>query len=147
MSIPSRERVRGKDKTRGIRDIGLSPRLKLALLAGVSSLVVISVIGCRAQSFLFWLRFTAAPLAVATLVGVLLSRKEECPSATSKIIVVAITPLIAFLSFLGTYLISTILYSQHYTPRIVDIILAIAYAAALASVRWSVNIIHALRKA
>jgi hypothetical protein len=126
-------------------------------LAGTSSLFVISAIGYLVQSvkvsgeglthsFLFWLKYVAAPLAGGTLLGVLLSHGKNRPSTALQIIIVMVTPLVAFCTFLGTYLVSLTLYTQHYTPKVVDSILAIAHISAVVTVRWSVNLFHGTKK-
>ena len=140
-----------------VRNVASDPRLKLALLAGTSSLFVISAIGFLVQSvklsgeglthsFVFWLKYVAAPLAGSTLLGVLLSRGKNHPGTALQIVIVMVTPLVAFCAFLGTYLVSLTLYTQHYTPKVVDSILAIAQISAVVTVRWSVNLLHVLKK-
>ena len=131
-------------------------RLKLAILAGTASLVVIFAIGYFVQTLrlsrgedlagalLFWMKLFVGPLAGATLLGVLLSRGRNTPSVSRlrTILIVAVAPLIAFCTFLVAYLIFTALYGGHYTPLVGASLLAVAYSTAVVSVRWFINFFY-----
>src|SRR5258708_22710417 len=88
-----------------------SPALRLAVFSGISSLVV-TFAGGHFYSILtknenLSVRYVAGPVAVATLLGVLSSRATYCrhipPLQT--IITVAITPFVAFFTFIATLFI------------------------------------------
>jgi ABC-type amino acid transport system permease subunit len=65
-------------------------------------------------------KYGAGPLAVATLVGVLSShaRHGRYISSLQTIITVAVTPLIAFCTFIVTYFIISMLDIGHHTPAV-----------------------------
>ena len=129
-----------------------NPRLRLAVFAGVSSLVVTGAFSLFFQILMlsrgnglgqahFYLpKYVAAPLAGATLLGVLLSRRKNSPriSVVRTITLVAVTPLVGLCTFIVTYLICLAFYS-HYTPLVVYSILALAHSSAVLAVRWCVN--------
>ncbi len=135
---------------------GLVGRLKLAILAGASSLAVIFAIGYLVQNLevprredltglhLFWLAFVAGPLAGATLLGVLLSGGKILTSVSRlrTIVFIAVTPLIALFTFLVACLVFTALYAGHYKPSVIYSMLAVCNGVVVVNVRWFANAIY-----
>lgn len=129
-------------------------RLKLAIVAGTASLVVIFALGALVQTLmvsrrgdlaglhLFWLAFVAGPLAGATLLGVLLSRGTTLSSVSRLRTTgfIAVTPLIALCTFLVAYLIfPTGLFTPHFTPLAMYSMLALCNGVVVVIVRWFTN--------
>ncbi len=137
-----------------------NPALRLAGFTSISTLVVSFAIGYSVQklresknedatyALLFWLKFVAGPLAIATLLGVLSSRARYCrniPPAKT-IITVAVVPFVALCTFLAGYLILLSFHSGHYTPRFINFVFALAYCSVAIIVRWSVHLFCGLKK-
>jgi biotin transporter BioY len=134
--------------------------LRLAVLTGLSSLVVIYMIGYIVQSFvlsrskaaidahLFWLEYVAGPLAAATLSGVLLSKTRNAGniSPLRTIIVIAATPLVALCTLLVMWMVLPSFYNGHYTQAVIRLFFALAYSSAVVTVRWSVNLTLRIHK-
>lgn len=129
--------------------------MKVAVLTGASTLSVVFAIGYFVQtlmfpgngnlgySHLFWLESVAAPLTLATVLGVFISRAKKIQriSTAKLVIIITATPLIAFLSFLFMYLVILAFYNHAYTSFIVVFILALAHGFAIVVVRFFVNIL------
>lgn len=133
--------------------------LRLAVLAGLSSLCATFVIGYLVQvplvprtalssAHLFWLTYVAGPLAVGTLLGVLLSRtpSERSISGGQMVMMLSLLPLVALFTFLVAYLIISGFYSR-YTPAAVASIFTLAHISVVAVVRWSLNLFWRHKKA
>jgi len=136
-------------------------RVKLAVLAGLSSLVLVFLIGYFVQNaivpkgkdlshlHLFWLKSVAGPLTLATFLGVLLSRAEtNYNTAQFRVVkIMILPPVIAFCDFIFVYLLLLAFCGNHFTPAVVDAVLISAYVTAVPAVRTSVNFLFRSKKA
>ena len=143
-----------------IRRFLANPALRLAVFTGISSFAVAFAIGYFVQNSilskkenvagvpLFWLKYVATPLAVATLLGVLSSRARHGRhiSPVQTIITVAVTPFVALCSFLAAYLILLAFHSGHYTPAFINLVFALGFGTVAIIVRWSVHCFCGLKK-
>jgi hypothetical protein len=129
-----------------------NPALRLAAFTGISSLVITFAGGyfysVLSKNENVTVRYVAGALAVATLVGVLSSRARHGRhiSTLQTIITVAVTPFIAFCTFIVTYFIISMFDIEHHTPAVDVSIFALAFTPVLIIVRWSVHLLCGLKK-
>ena len=132
-----------------------NPALMLAILAGISSLVLSFAVGYVIQNYFhkngdlsIWLKYVVVPLAVSTLLGVLSSRVRHCRNIPVRQIMMtlAVTPFVALCTFTVAYFIISVFYYGRNTSKVVFLIFALTFSSVVIAVRWSVHLFCGLKK-